>query len=145
MESYHGSKYDDVCISELFFNDRFITPYPNRYPGISTVYIKDDNTLLADFADKKGVVIHKDTSSVFTNVDWPKNKNWAVLYHVSNNASGQGSRVEELYSLIDLKNREVVDSKFEKCTGHSTMYIILETDDEGRVFIKEEKYNIELR
>jgi hypothetical protein len=144
-KSYYGSKYDDVCISELFFNDRFITPYPDRYPGISNVYIKDNNTLLADFADKKGVVIYKDTSSVFTYVDWPKNKNWAVLFHVKNNAVGKGSRIEELYSLIDLKNREVVDSKFEKYTGHSTMYMILKVDDEGRVYIKEEKYNIELK
>jgi len=144
-ESYHGSKYDDVCISELFFNDRFITPYPDRYLGISNVYIKDDNTLLADFADKKGVVIYKDTSSVFTNVDWPKNKNWAVLTHVSNDAVGEGSRVEELHSLIDLKNREVVDSKFEKYTGHTAMLIMLEVDDEGSVYINEEKYNIELR
>jgi hypothetical protein len=143
-ESYHGSKYEDVCISELFFNDRFITPYPDRYPGISNVYIKDDYTLLADFADKKGAVILKDTSAVFTYVDWPKNKNWAVLFRVKNIPASEGSRVEELYSLIDLKNREVVDSEFEKYTGHSTMNIILSVDNEGRVYIKEEKYNIEL-
>jgi hypothetical protein len=143
-EPYHGSKYDDVCISELFFNNRFITPYPDRYSGISNVYIKNNNTLLADFADKKGVVIYKDTSSVFTNVDWPKNKNWAVLFHVKNDAVIEGSRIEELHSLIDLKNREVVDSKFEKYTGHSAMFLEIEVDDEGRVYIKEEKYNIEL-
>jgi len=144
-ESYPGSKYDDVCISELFFNDRFITPYPDRYLGISNVYIKDENSLLADFANKKGVVIYKDTSSVFTYVDWPKNKYWAILFHAKNDAVGEGSRVGELHSLIDLKNREVVDPKFEKYTGNSTMFIMLEEDDEGRVYIKEEKYDIELR
>ncbi len=144
-ESYHGSKYDDVCISELFFNDRFITPYPDKYFEISNVYIKDDNTLLADFADKKGVVIYKDTSSTFTYVDWPKNKKWAVLHYVPNDETGEGSRVEELYSLIDLKNREMVNSKFEKYTGTTTMFIMLEEDDEGNVYIKKGKNKIELR
>jgi len=28
---YPGSKYDDICISEIFFNNRFVTPYPDRY------------------------------------------------------------------------------------------------------------------
>jgi|GEM_PF-429352 len=145
MDSYHGSKYDDVCISELFFNDRFITPYPDKYSRISNVYIKDENTLLADFTDEKGVVIYKDASCVFTYVDWPENKNWAVLYHVKNDAAGEGSRVEEQSSLIDLKNRELVDSKFKRYTGNTTLFMALEKDDEGRVYIKEEKYDIELR
>ncbi|MCD6565070.1 MAG: hypothetical protein J7K53_03920, partial [Bacteroidales bacterium] len=32
---YKGSKYDDICISEIFFNDRFITAYPNKYDRIN--------------------------------------------------------------------------------------------------------------
>jgi hypothetical protein len=39
---YLGTKYDDICISELFFNDRFITPYPTRYNEIKNVYIAND-------------------------------------------------------------------------------------------------------
>ncbi len=143
--SYHGSKYDDVCISELFFNDRFITPYPDKYLKISNVYIKDENTLLADFTDKKEVVIYRDTSSVFTYIDWPENKNWAVLHYVKKDAAGEGSRVEELSSLLDLKNREVVDSKFKKYTGNTPLFMLLEEDDEGVLYIKERNYNIELR
>ena len=144
-DSYPGTKYDDVCISEIFFNDRFITHYPDKYYKALNVYIKDDNTLLADYADKKGVVIYKDTLSVFTYVEWSENENWAILLYVPNDELGEGSRIEEIYSLIDLKNREIVESKFEKCTGISVMFQILSNEDNGKVYMENEKFRIELK
>lgn len=61
---YKGSEYDDICISEIFFNNRFVTAYPDMYNQINNVYIQDENTLVADYSDKKGVIIYKDTTSI---------------------------------------------------------------------------------
>ncbi|HUX55284.1 MAG TPA: hypothetical protein VMV56_12770 [Williamwhitmania sp.] len=145
LDSYPGKKYDDICISEIFFNDRFITHYPDKYSQALNVYIKNGNTLLADYVDKKGVVIYKDTSSVFTYVECSENKNWAILHYTPNDEEGEGSRNEELAALIDLKNRENVESKFEKCTGTSAMFQVLSKEGNGNVYIPNEAFNIELK
>lgn len=143
---YKGNKYNDICISEIFFNDRFVTEYPNKYNQIKDVYINNDNTLLADYTDKNEVVICKDTTSVFTMVDWVKNTNWAILHYIPNNTQGDGSRVEELYSLIDLKNKKIVDKLFQKYTGISLMYRVIDKNKDGKVFIDNDgKYKIELK
>jgi len=145
LDSYPGSKYDDVCISEIFFNDRFISPVPDKYSQVLDIYIREDNTLMADFFDNKEVVIFKDSSSVFTYVDWPENSNWAMLLYVPNDEYGGVSRNEELYTLIDLKNRELVGSRFEKCTGLTLMFQSLNRDENGKVYIENEEMLIELK
>lgn len=142
---YKGTKYQDVCISELFFNDRFVTPYPDGYKKISGIDIKNDNTLIANIGDKKSIVIYKDTSSVFTFADWPKNTNWLILHYVENKATGESMRTEEQYLLFDLKNRKAVNTEFEKYTGNSLMFQVLETGKSGKVFIDNGKYRIELK
>ena len=144
VAAYKGSKYDDVCISELFFNNRFVTPYPLKYNEVKNVYIKNDNTLLVDYANEKAVVIYKDTSSVFTMIDWVQNANYALLHYVPNDEVGP-SRIEEYCSLVDLKNRKIVDKEFEKCTGYNPSFGIIEKKD-GQVFIENiSKYGIELK
>jgi hypothetical protein len=144
-DTYPGTKYDDVCASEIFFNDRFVTPYPIKYNEVKNVYIKNENILLADYANGKGVVIYKDTSSVFTMVDWIEHRNFAILHYVPNDAVRAGSRITERSSLIDLKNRKIVDTAFKRCTGHNTMFGILKKKD-GRIFIENiDEYDIELK
>ena len=142
---YKGNKYDDICISEIFFNNRFVTAYPDRYNQIKNVGIKNDNTLFVDYANNIKNVIYKDTSSVFTMVDWPENSNWAILHYVKNDAVGQNSRIEESYLLIDLKNRKVVNDELKKCTGiYSASFI--DRDKTGKVFLDTfDKYKIELK
>lgn len=145
-DSYEGNRYDDICISEIFFNDRFITDIPIRYNQINEVFIRDDNTLLVDYADQNGVPVYKDTSATFTMIDWPQHANWAVLHYVRNDEVGEGSRVEELYSLIDLKNRTVVDRFFQKCTGIYPMYLMIEKNEDGKVIIDNGgEINVELK
>ena len=134
---YRGSKYDDICISEIFFNDRFVTAYPDKFISVDTVYIKDDNTLMAGLAGEKDVVIIKDTSSVYTSVYHPAHSNWAILSYVPNDEVGEGSRIEERYSLIDLKNRKKIDDEeFKKCTGHYPYSPLIEKDENGRSLLE---------
>ncbi len=143
---FKGSKYNDICISEIFFNNRFVTPYPDRYDPVDTVYIKDDNILTADYATGKGIVLVKDTSSVFTEIYHPQHSNWAVLSYVPDDEAGEGSRVEEHYSLIDLKNRKVIDDEeFKRCTGVYPWSPLIE-EEEGRTLLDVyEDFNVELK
>jgi hypothetical protein len=144
---YPGSKYDDICISEMFFNDRFVTHYPDRYNQVDTVYIKDDNILTADYAVEKSIVIVKDTSSVFIDIYHPEHLNWAVLSYVPKDESGEGSRTEEHYSLIDLKNRKVIDNTiFKKCTGSFLSSPLIEKDGSGKIVLDiYEDFEVELK
>ena len=144
VDVYQGTKYDDVCISELFFNNRLVTPSPLKDNKLVNVYIKNDTVLMADYANEKGVIIKKDASSVFTMVDGIKNANFAILHYVKNDEVGAG-RIEEHYSLVDLKNKKIVDKEFARCTGNSLFYGIMEEKDE-KLFIEDiGKYDIELR
>ncbi len=145
LSTYSGTKYSDICVSEVFFNDRFVTAYPDRYNPINKVYIKDDNTLMADYSDKKGVIIIKDTSSVFTMIDYPQQSNWAILHYVPNSSVGQGSRIEELYELVDLKNKRIIEKEFEKCTGQYPL--LIEKNKAGKILVATfyGKYKIELK
>ncbi len=143
---YKGNKYDDICISEIFFNNRFVTSYPDKFNQINNVYIEGENILMADYANKKGVIIYKDKSSVFTMVDWKNHSNWVILHYVRNNEVGQNSRIEESYLLIDLKNRKVVNNEFEKSTGISIYSPVIEKDKKGKLFLDTfDKYKVELK
>ena len=128
----------------MFFNNRFVTPYPLKYNEVKNVYIKNDNILMADYANEKGVIIKKDTSSTFTMIDWDKNKNFAILHYVPNDEVGSG-RIEEYYSLVDLKNRKIVTKEFERCTGYNPMDGFL-TKEDGKIFVGNiGEFDIELK
>ncbi len=144
-DTYPGTKYDDICISELFFNDRFITGYPDNYNEVEDVYIENDNTLVIDYTNGEIDTII-DSTSVFTMIDWPEKSDWAILHFVPDDEEGINSRMEEYYSLIDLKQCKIVDAEFEKCTGISPMFQIIETSDDGKSYINNDgKFNIELK
>lgn len=144
---YPGNKYDDICISEISFNDRFVTHYPDRYNPIDTVYIEDENILTADYATEKSIVIVKDTSSVFIDIYHPEYSNWAVLSYVPKDEAGEGSRIEEHYSLIDFKNKKVIDNtSFKRCTGSFLSSPLIEKDGNGKTVLNiYEDFEVELK
>jgi len=116
LETFEGTKYNDVCISEIFFNDRFISPGPAPKNNISKVYTnQDENTILVDTKAKQGNIIYSEPSSVLQIIEVSKNKKWAIA--ISMPAEIQG-RVETKYLLVDLVNRKIVNSQLEKSTGN---------------------------
>jgi len=100
-----------------------------------------------DYASEKGVVIVKDTSAVFIDIYHPEHSNWAVLSYVPNDESGEGSRTEELYSLIDLKNRKIIDdTNFKKCTGSLPSSPLIEKNANGKTVLDiYEDFEVELK
>ena len=145
LDSYPGTKYKDICISEIFFNDRFVTAYPDRFREIQNVYLENENTLWVDYKYRKKIVVYRDTASVFTMLDYPPKSNWAILHYVTNAESGQDFRTGEMYALVDLKNKKIVEKEFEKRTGQYPLFI--EKSDDGRILLTtfDDSYKIELK
>ncbi len=115
-EIYPGTKYDDICLSEIFFNDRFVTADPLPPSRIGRIYLNtDENKLLADIGGEKGVAIFSDTTAVLQIIEQSKNKKWAILISMPAEA---GERAETTYLLADLLNKKIVNRQLEKCTGY---------------------------
>ncbi len=135
LESYHGNRYKDICISELFFNDRIMTFHPAPIPQILKVYLNsNEQTLLLDNNLNKHVEVYRDTSSVLQIIDISKNKKYAIL--ISMPAEIQG-RAETSYLLVDLINKTIFNSQLEKISGNyvygNAKYF--KTTDNDRLFL----------
>jgi hypothetical protein len=116
LDSFSGSRYDDICISEVFFNNRFIAFRPKKPNPISKVYLnKEENSLLLDDKVNRRVVVYTDTSSVLQIIDISINKKWAILISMPSDIKG---RVDTSYLLADLVNKNIVNPQLEKVTGN---------------------------
>ncbi len=114
LKTRAGSKYDDICISEVFFNNCYIAPTPFVENKIENVYLnKNENALWIE--NKEGAIeIYRDGTCVFQILEVSDNKKWAILIEMPANISG---RAETVYLLVDLINQEIVNSKLDNITG----------------------------
>jgi hypothetical protein len=146
LSFYPGTKYRDVCISEIFFNDCFVPRKKNTADHISKIYTnKNENALLLDKPRHKGIVAFKDTSAVLQVLEVSKDRKWAVLASMPADIHG---RAETLYLLIDLVNRKMVNPQIAQYTGIdiSATPLYFEVDQFDRTYLMiDEKYKIRLR
>lgn len=135
LETYPGSKYDDVCISELFFNDCFIAPQSQTANPIEKLYLNDaENALLLDDGVQQGALIYTDPSSVLQILEVSDNKKWAILLAMPAEIEG---RAETTYLLFDLANKAMLNKQLEKYAGNylAGNEIYFETDENGRIYL----------
>ena len=140
---YEGSKYNDICISEVFFNDCLIAFHPTSTKAINNLYLNEsENALLADDENNKEIVIYSDTLSVLQIIEISKDKRWAII--LSMPAAIEG-RTATNYLLFDIINKKKVTPRIEEIAeGYScgdpiffeqgmndTLYLIY-TNKEGR-------------
>lgn len=145
METYPGTKYDDVCISEIFFNDRFVSPHLQTANLIEKVYLNAaENALLLDYSIHRGEVVYRDTLSVLQIIEISDNKKWAIIISMPAEIEG---RAETSYLLFNLLNKKMLNSQLERYTGSyfpgNAMYF--ESDESGRIYLtylaKDGEYN----
>ena len=137
-EVYKGTKYDDTCISELFFNDTFIADYRNqKFDAVADVYADENNEsqLIFELPNGKTTIAITDPEAVFQIVDLSPCKRWAVVIKMPS-AVGEG-RVETEYMLLNTHlNRFINDDVEQACNislaGQS--FFFLEKD--GEVFLE---------
>lgn len=115
LEEWQGTKYDDICISELFFDDRLVDPKTNI--SVDSIYINQKgNTLMANLGNDSKI-IYADLNAELQLAEFSQNKNWAIVLAMPSKAE---SRVETNYLLINLSNSEIVNHKLD---AYSSDYI----------------------
>ena len=150
VDSYAGSKYDDVCISEIFFNDCFLSPQLKKINPVEKVYLNTaENALLLDNSVQQGKLVYSDTLSILQIMEVSENKKWAIL--ISMPAENEG-RAETSYLIFDLLNKAMVNGQLEKSIGNYMPgnEIYFDSGESGRTYLtyfaKDGEYHkIELR
>ncbi len=148
-EIYKGTKYNDVCISELFFNHPFITKNKTEIQEIDSIYINDDgNAIYINTKKGKNIFVYQKENSVLDIMEIAQNNEWAIITSMETEI---GKRTEVNYILLDLINKKQVsnDLKIRYQDYHSGNDIYFEQIGNKlflRYVIQDEFYNfVELK
>jgi hypothetical protein len=138
LESLPGTKYDDICISELFLTGEDCT-LNSSTPSttIKNVYINQaENSLLADDNQNQGMVIYHDPQSVLQLIDVSADNKWAIV--ISMPAELGEGRVETYYQLINIPDRKTVNNEIEECRTNYLpgSELFFETYTDGQLMLK---------
>ena len=109
VETYPGSLYQDICISELYFNEAYTSStHEEDQNEIDSVYLSEnENTLLVN----KGSKAYEAKNSVLQLIETSKDMSWAIVISMPDELDG---RAETTYELIDLIGRKAITEKIAK-------------------------------
>ena len=148
-EVYKGTKYKDVCLSELFFNPPFTVKNKSGIKQINKVYLNDaENTVYIDTDKGKKELVYQDKNSVLSLIEISENKEWATVISMPAEIEG---RAESNYILLDLINKKQADDDLElRYKDYQFSYDIYFEQIGNKLFLKysipEGKYNfVELK
>lgn len=145
-EVYKGTKYDDTCISEIFYNDSFVADYRHQqFKKVENIYIDESNEgrVLIDTPNQKGIVIIEDPESVFQVIDISIRKKWATIIRMPAN-SGEG-RVETEYLLVNTHLGKIMNEEIEKTSGNQLYSPLFIVEKKGVVILEHTQGEIRLR
>jgi len=107
---FEGLTSPEVCISELFFNDRYTPGYTQTDLPTSQVYINSEgNALLKDNRKEKGTVVYSDTASVLKIDEFSKDNTWIILTSVPVEAGRNKSL--GAYLLVNTRKNALMNEK----------------------------------
>ncbi|MFO7933729.1 MAG: hypothetical protein R6U78_06580 [Bacteroidales bacterium] len=112
LSVHQGTVYDDICISEIFFNDCYIPSEGKAFDRhITSVYVsEDENILLVDTEEQNAVAVYDGNGSILQIIEITGDNRWAIVISMPGEAPG---RVETQYLIIDLMNGEDISHKIE--------------------------------
>lgn len=117
LDAWPGTKYDDVCISELFFNDRLVETKSNTIAD--TLYVnKEQNTLMAELQNEERFALYINIDAVVQIGEISNNKKWVILLSTPSQIEG---RAEVSYLLVNIPNKEIVNEKLKQ---YSKDYVV---------------------
>ncbi|MDP8217450.1 MAG: hypothetical protein P9M03_01860 [Candidatus Theseobacter exili] len=109
-DTWKGDKYiDDICISEIFFNDCYASLIKQNNEGeIDTIYLNTEENTLFISKNQNPIEIYKDNESVLQIIQKTNNNEWAIVNTFPREING---RVETTYLILDLLKKEVINQE----------------------------------
>lgn len=145
IEVFKGSKYNDTCLSEIFFNHSFIPNIKNyRYHEVKNVYTQDDESkLLIDCREGKGIIIIEDSESVFQVIDISSNSQWVTIIRMP--ADIGNGRVETEYLIVNTNLGKIMNSDIEKASGVELFSPLFLIEKDGLIILEHPQGEIKLK
>lgn len=143
---YKGSKYDDTCISEIFFNKSFVADYRiQRYSSVLNIYTdrSNDSKILIDTPDQNGILLIDDPESVFQVIDISTSKRWATVIKMP--SSMNEGRTETEYLIVNNHLGKVMNSRIEQTVGVKLYSPLFLTEKLGELILEHSQGEIRLR
>ena len=113
---YKGKKYNDTCISEIYFNTLYISSLPIIYPDVTDVYTsKDESAVFIIDSKNNQIKVLEDKQTVFQVIDTSADHKWVVLIKMP--AEVGQSRVDTEYILLNTYAGKIENSNLEKAAG----------------------------
>ena len=134
LDNRIGKKYDDICISELYFDNRVIVPNRENEKIVELKISDTDDTLLKDTNERQNVLVIRDSTSVLQLIESSDDKQWAILIQMPREVGG---RVDTFYLLVNTISGEIVNSRLEKSRGYiDGMEIYFDDDGRGSLLLR---------
>ena len=143
IDVWEGSKYkDDICISEIYFNDCYMSHVNNNDYEIKRVYLNaEENELLIDKADTT-IAVYTDKASVLQSIQLSDDKKWAILITMP---AEQAGRTETTYLVVDITAKKVINEELTHYfSGYNSGDPIFLKEDNGEAFLIYDMANNEM-
>jgi hypothetical protein len=132
---YKGSKWDDTCISEMYFNELYISDKKAIYTDVKNVYTgENESNIFIDTGEKNHIKVWEDKNSVFQIIETAANNRWVILIKVPSEV-GPG-HVETEYLLFNSQTCEIENNSIEKITGSSIWGPFFFNYEEESIFLE---------
>ena len=146
VDIYKGSKYNDTCISEIFFNNSYVSDYRNqKFTNILDIYVDEQNEsrLLIDNQHEKGVEVLNFPEAIFQLLETSADKRWAIL--ISTPAYAGEGRVATEYLLYNTHLGKIMNTDIEIVTGAPLAGPLFIVEKFGHVVVEHSKGDMLVR
>jgi len=128
INTFPGTKYRDICISELFFSDKYILYNPETNKTvIDTLYInEEENSLIAQLNTGKKQVLYANKDEDIWLSEISNDKEWVIIMTMEAESRGKGL---SSFKLINTKANKVVNDDLQKSLGKSIEAMYFEYRD----------------
>lgn len=145
IEKYDG-KTNSVSLSEIFFNDSYVTDYrQQKFNNIKKVYIdeEDEGKLLIDYNNENKVPIIDNPDYVLQIAEESRDMKWITVIRMPANITD--SRVSTEYLVVNTHLGQIMNSKIEKTSGVKLYSPLFLEEKHGDTFLVHSNGEIRLK